>query len=264
VQAVLTSAPGQATEIARQAAAAGANPVIAAGGDDTVREVVRGLVSSSAALGIVPLGTFNNLAFSLELPHDPLRALAIALEGETGRMDLGVLDDGQIFTESLGVGFDAAAWLLRPEEEPVGLRRWLVGLDIALRSLPGFRPPRILLALDGRLLTTRAMQVTVANTRYFGAWIQMTPQARTDDGLLDVCVVPRMSKLAFLAAFGLFFQGRHLEALPEIHYYQAREIRIESTERLPVRVDGRVSAHLPVVVRVLPGAIPVRLPRREK
>lgn len=257
---LLTESAGHATRLARQAHERGVPLVFAGGGDDTTREVIAGIFGTECTLGILPLGTFNNLASSLQLPHHPVDALVAALDGRDDRIDLGQVEDGPIFTESLGVGIDAEAWSLAPEQEPVGMGRWFTGIRLGLTSLSTFSPQRIRITIDGEPIESEVMQVTVANSRFFGAGIQMAPHARMDDGMLDVCVIPLMGKLQFLAAVPLFYSGRHLEMIPDVSYFHGREVVISAKRDLAVRVDGIIAARLPIRVRALPRALRIRLP----
>ncbi len=257
----LTERPGHASELARQDQQSGVPLVFAGGGDDTVREVIHGLFGSDCRLGILPLGTFNNLASSLLLPHHPLEALLGALDGRDDHIDLGQVEGGPIFTESVGVGIDSEAWSLAPDEEPVGMWRWLTGIRLGLTSLSTFSPQHIRITVDGHPIVSQVMQVTVANARFFGAGIQMAPHARLQDGLLDVCVIPLMNKFQLLASLPLFFNGRHLDRIPDVLYHQGREIEISARRDAPVRVDGVIGGRLPIRIRVLPRALRVRLPQ---
>ncbi len=256
----ITEFAGQATRLARQDAAQGIPLVFAGGGDDTVREVIQGLVGGPARLGILPLGTFNNLASSLLLPHHPVEALVAALDGRDTEIDLGQVEGGSVFTESVGVGIDAEAWSLAPAEEPVGLWRWFTGIRLGLKALSTFRPKHIHISIDGHPIVEQVMQVTVANARFFGAGIQMAPHARLQDGLLDVCVIPLMGKLQLLAALPHVFKGSHLDRIPEVLYHQGRVIEISARQDTPVRVDGIIGGRLPIRLRILPRALPIRLP----
>ncbi len=256
----ITEFAGQATQLAREDAQRGIPLVFAGGGDDTVREVIQGLFGGPSRLGILPLGTFNNLASSLLLPHHPVEALVASLDGHDTDIDLGQVEGGSIFTESAGVGIDAEAWSLAPAEEPVGLWRWFTGIRLGLKSLSTFRPQHIHITIDGHPIVERVMQVTVANARFFGAGIQMAPHARLQDGLLDVCVIPLMGKLQLLAALPHFFSGRHLDRIPDVLYHQGRVIEISARQDTPVRVDGVIGGRLPIRIRSLPRALPIRLP----
>ncbi len=228
----VTERAGQATDLARKDQQAGITLVFAGGGDDTVREVIHGIFGSDCRLGILPLGTFNNLASSLLLPHHPLEALLGALDGQDDHIDLGQVDGGPIFTESVGVGIDSEAWSLAPEQEPVGIWRWLTGIRLGLTTLSTFNPQHL--------------RITV----------------RLQDGLLDVCLIPLMNKLQLLASLPLFFSGRHLDRIPDVIYHQGREIEISARRDTPVRVDGVIGGRLPIRIRVLPRALGIRLPHR--
>lgn len=256
----VTERTGHAEDIARGAVAGGCPLVVAGGGDDTVREVVRGLLGSDAHLAIVPLGTFNNFARSLDLPLHPLRALEALVSGRSRAVDLGRLGDGTVFTESVGVGFDADAWRRAPRPEPPGLWRLLTGARAGLDSLAVFVPGRYRVTLDEETMNLEATQITVANTRYFASGIEIAPKARSDDGLLDICIIPPTTRWQFLAMAPVVLAGLHVDRIPEVRYRRSRTVIIEADEDQPVRVDGAVQATLPVAIEVMKGAIRVRIP----
>lgn len=281
IDLVETEFAGQATILAREAVRVGRPLVVAAGGDDTVREVLHGMFyrgsplwpetaglssppevpmarTEITALGIIPLGTFNNFATYLNLPWDPIQALEIAHAGRTAWVDLGRLEDGTIFTESVGVGLNVEAWLGVTVEAAGMLERLWQGLLSFARAFYAYQPKRLQVRLDGKPLQLKVMDLTVANSSHFASGIAVAPNAVIDDGNLDVCILPPMSKLAFLAAVPLFMLGAH-PRLPAVRYSYAREVRISASRPHPVRVDGKVMRRLPVTIEVLPRALPVRL-----
>ncbi len=135
--------PGHTTKLAKSVAAKG-RLVFAAGGDDTIREVLQGTYASKCIVGIIPLGTFNNLATSLYLPPHPLECLKLSLEGVNCLVDVGKIEQGKLFTESIGIGLDSYAWSKAPSQEPQGLWRWLSGIKVGRLSfsiLPNRWPP---------------------------------------------------------------------------------------------------------------------------
>ena len=258
----LSRSPGHAIHLAHQASVRRVSLIFAAGGDDTVREVLRGLPRSSPPrLGIIPVGTFNNFATSLHLPEEPSEALLQTLRGRDACLDLGKVENGPFFIESVGIGLDSEAWSQAPQEEPIGMARWFTGIRVGFNALTEYVPKRLRIAVDGRVLDIReVMQVIVANSRCFGARLQIAPRARLDDGLLDVCIVPPMSKAKLLTALPLFFYGKQLEYLPALRYYQCRKISISAKKETPARVDGLLEGSLPITIRSLPQSLPVRLP----
>mgnify|MGYP001777063021 CR=1 FL=1 len=260
---LVTQYPGHATALARQIASKG-QLIFAAGGDDTVREVLQGAYTSKAILGILPLGTFNNLATSLYLPANPLECLELSLAGVDCKMDLGKIEQGPLFTESIGIGLDAHAWSKAPLHEARRLWRWCSGLKVGLRSLLDFIPQNYTLYIDGRQYKFYdVLQITVANSRCYCSGVQIAPNAKVNDGLLDICIVARLSKFRFLAMTPLFYLGRHLNKSPNISYFQARKIVIDGPRHAPVRVDGLVSSlNLPLKAMALSNSLTVRIPTR--
>lgn len=259
---------GQLVELARQEALDGAPLIVAGGGDDTVREVLLGMdqagvfnrpVEQRPHFGIVPLGTFNNFARYLGLPLDPVTSIKNAHSGTTRLVDLGRAG-GQLFTESVGVGIDVAAWQAFPSESPSVFRRLWDGARAVLKAMVKFRPRRYFLEVDGQLYSLKAYSITVANCSYFSASFVIAPHAVADDGLLDLCVIPALSKLAFLGAIPLIFMGKHTAHLKGVRYQQARRVSIWSERPSEVRVDGGVSGRLPIQIEVLGKALPMRLP----
>ncbi len=262
-----TEQSGQATVLARQAVESGAELLLVGGGDDTVREVLAGILHREhpPELGILPLGTFNNFARTLGLPIDPAAALEVAFGGHPVPVDLGQVNRERIFTESVGVGFQAEAWLHKPEVEPVGLRRLLQGASIALETLGGFEPKLFHLTIDEAEEMVRAMDITVANTPEFASAMTAAPYASVSDGKLDVCVIRELGMLEFLASVPLIFTGLHPYLMTSVEYHQGCLIEISGggDRPAPVRVDSSIDLRLPVTIEVLPGRITVRVPQTQ-
>lgn len=253
--------PGHTIQLAKSVAAKG-RLIFAAGGDDTVREVLQGTYTSKSIIGIIPLGTFNNLATSLYLPPHPLECLKLSLEGVNCLVDVGKIEQGKLFTESIGIGLDSYAWSKAPTQEPVGLWRWVRGIKIGLSSLLDFTPQNYRLEIDGRLLKMHdVMQITVANSRCYCSGIQIAPNAKMNDGLLDICIISRMSKLKFLAMTPIFYFGKHINNSTSVHYIQAHKIGISGSSSVPIRVDGMLTSQtLPIKATAISNSLTIRIP----
>ncbi|MBS2039042.1 diacylglycerol kinase family lipid kinase [bacterium] len=260
---------GDLTRLACEEVRAGCPLIIAAGGDDSVREVLWGMDLAGVFarpgeerpyFGILPLGTFNNFARYLNVPLDPEEALATALTGVLHRVDLGRAGD-RLFTESVGVGVDVAAWKAFPKESPSMFRRLWDGAIAVLKAITVFRPRRYFLEVDGRLQSFRAYHITVANSSHFSAGIAIAPHAVIDDGNLDLCVIPSLSKLGFIMAIPIIFLGKHTAYLRGVRYSQVRRVRLWSEHSgALLRIDGRLGPPLPAEIQVIPQALPMRLP----
>lgn len=264
---VYTEQEGQGTELARRAVEAGVERIVVGGGDDTVREILAGMlhVEKPPELGILPLGTYNNFARTLGLPLDPGQAIEVAVLGHPLGVDLGMVNGQRIFTESVGVGFQAEAWSHKPDIEPVGLRRLLQGASIALETLGHYEPQLFHLRIDDHEEVVRAMDITVANTPEFANAVTAAPNASVSDGILDVCTIRELSMIEFLAAVPLIFNGLHPYLMSSVEYHQGACIRISSPDKraTPVRVDSSIDLQLPVRIEVLPERITVRVPQTQ-
>lgn len=265
---VFSESPGQAEALALQAAREGDPLIVAAGGDETVREVLRGMFAPESPLkfgsppgsffGVLPLGTFNNFANYLGVPADLQQALHAFHHGRESWVDLGRVN-GKVFTESIGVGIDVAAWKAFPPEPPTLAERLMSGSVAVIQALARYKPHRFILRADGHERRLRAYSVTVANTQQFSSAWTVAPHAVRDDGKLDLVVIPAISRARFIAALPLIFWGKHTSFLREVQYHHVKEVTITAHKPYPVRVDGALSLRLPVNVQVIPKAVPVRL-----
>jgi YegS/Rv2252/BmrU family lipid kinase len=203
----LTREAGHATELAREAVAAGAGLVLAVGGDGTVNEVARGLVGSRAALGIVPVGSGNGLARALRIPLRPAEALAAIESGARRRIDVGTLN-ARPFVNVAGVGFDAAVGQAFHERGKRGGRRGVLGyVWLSLLELRAYRPRRLALEVGSERLELAAFVLTFANGPQYGSGAVINPGAKLDDGRLEVVVFEAGSPWRTLAAAPRLFLG---------------------------------------------------------
>ncbi len=276
-----TAGPGEATTIARRAAANGVAVVVAAGGDGTVQEVASGLVDAPAearpALAVVPCGTANVWATEASVPHDPLAALMLLERGRRATVDLGRVAIGEgperRFLLMCSAGIDAE--VVRHVNERPGLKRRLGRAAFAwpsLRAVAAGRATEATLAVDGEATRRRLLLAVAGNTRLYGGLLTLTGAARIDDGLLDLVTfeaprrrmlgVPRRLLLALRAARG----GLATARTRGVEYRQVRELTIEPERALPVQADGEYigdcSPGAPLRIAVDPAAIEVVLGRR--
>lgn len=259
---------GDLVGLACQEARLGCPLIVAAGGDDTVREVLWGMdragvfarpLEERPFFGILPLGTFNNFARFLGLPADSRLAMKCAQEGVPRYIDLGRAG-GRIFTESVGVGVDVAAWKVFPKESASMFRRIWDGGVAVLKAVTTFRPKRYFLDVDGQRHSYRAYHLTVANSSHFSAGFAIAPHAAIDDGQLDLCMIPAFSKLGFLLAIPFVFLGKHTAYLNRVRYWQVKRVHIASDHPGLLRIDGQLGPPLPAEIQVIPQALAMRLP----
>jgi diacylglycerol kinase (ATP) len=252
---VITRSAAQAIDQARRARDDGVDVLVAAGGDGTVHVVARELVAGGGpALGILPMGSVMNVARSLEIPLELEAAAAVIAEGHVRTVEVG-LANGEPFFEAAVVGLHAT--LFREGDRFDRGDRFALprGIWLGLR----YRPSRIRIELDGRTVRTRALVVSVANGPYTGVAFTVAPEARLDDGCLDVLVFERFSRFELLRHFWSIAVGKRRYE-PRVASYRAREVRISSASPLPARADGLPLGFTPVEFGVLPAALRVLAP----
>lgn len=249
--------------LARGAADRGFERVIAAGGDGTVHEVVNGLAESarSAVLGVIPLGTANDFARSLELPEDVEEAVRVLAEGGSRRIDLGEVR-GPRFARFVNVVVGGFGGLVGERADTE--RKRALGPFEYLRSaaerLPELEAYRVRLETDGERLELDVYHVVVANGRRSGGNVPVAPEAELDDGLLDVVLVPALRASELLALAPLLLRARHLED-ERIVFRRAERLSLRSEPPMRFSVDGEPLGEGDAAFRVLPGALEVTVPR---
>jgi diacylglycerol kinase family enzyme len=244
---------------ANSAALDGIDLVVAVGGDGTVRGCAEGLAKTGVPLGIVPHGTANLLARTLRVPGHPRAALAVALDsGSVDRtIDLAVADDVP-FTAMAGMGLDAAVVAGTRLKHQFGWLAYAMSGAVHL-TLP---PTRFSIRLDGGAPVERtARSVVVGNSGLLPGGFSLLPDARPDDGLLDVGVLAPRGPFGWpRVAARVLAHSHHEDRMLE--RFQARQVEIIASAPLPREIDGElVTTSRSLTVSVQPGALTVRMPR---
>lgn len=235
------------------ALAEGVDRIVAAGGDHTVRSIAFRLIGRETALGILPLGTANNIARSLGIPLDLEEAAAILASGSVRAIDVGYVGD-QPFLEIATVGLAAD---LLGDATRVSEGRLRSALDLLTRTVR-HRRTRVWLDLDGREVRHRAVSLAIANGPYTGRALEAAPDARLDDGLLDVVCYLGYGPLEVLRQLARIVLG--LGAGPTTATYRARRVRVRTHHPLPVRADSDDRRTTPAEITVGRGALRVAVP----
>jgi len=263
---MVTRRAGDAEEAAGEAGEAGIDRVVAVGGDGTVQEVANGVVEGGAAatVGIVPVGSGNDLARSLGLPRDPAAAWTVAIGRGERAVDLLLATGGdgrrRWFGSAGGIGFDAqvaAAMATR-----AGWQRGQIGyLLTTLAELRRFSNRRVELTLDGETTVQQVLFVAIANGEYYGGGMRIAPGAVVDDAWFDLCVVGDVSRLTALRQLANLYRGTHVHH-PRVDMHRGSSVGIAGDAATLVHLDGEPFGGLPVQVELHPGRIIVAAPLR--
>ncbi len=276
-----TEKAGDGRQIAAREASAGRSLIVACGGDGTISEVANGILESGAdaELGILPSGTGGDLRRTLKIPARAADAAAMLRLGRSIRVDVGRVEfqsraGGRaqryfLNVASCGMGGEV---IRRVEENSAG---WLatasrrIGggqLSYALASLQttvAFTKPTLRIQLDDRPeFRLVVANLCVANARYFGGGMKIAPEAKLNDGLLDVVAVGDLSTVEILTNVYKLYLGTHL-GLQKVQHTLARRIRMSTAnpdEVVLIEIDGELSGTLPAEFEILPQALRIRIP----
>ncbi len=243
---VQTTAPHQADQLAAEAVVAGYKRVVAAGGDGTVNEVVNGLMTArtdehSPILGVLPVGSGNDLAYALGIPTDIAAACARLRDGSPRQIDVGkVTVDGtqRFFDNNVGIGFDGEVVVDLAQGRT--LSGFLMYLWSVFRVLfAGHWPLEMSISIDGNRFRQPVTLITVANGVRAGGGFLLTPEAKLDDGLLDICYADGLSKLGVLNLLPRTINGSHIRQ-KSVSLTTAAAVEISVPDGAPAHIDGEV------------------------
>jgi diacylglycerol kinase (ATP) len=260
--------PTHATQLAKQAGEQGFELVIAMGGDGTVHEVINGLMQLPAEkrpiLGVVPVGSGNDFAHAIGLPHSPSEALKLALEGKPQSIDLGVLSDDhgrtEYFDNTLGLGFDAVV-TIRSHRLPV-LRGFLMYLTAVIQTiLLNHDPAHLQIESDGEKWEQDCLLFTMCNGPREGGGFMMAPDAKLDDGVLHYAMIKKVSRLMMFRLIPEVMKGTH-GRFDQVKMGTFKKLSLQADRSLYIHADGEIFSGFGTDIRrldvqVLPGALQI-------
>jgi len=260
VELKLTSAPGEATEIAAHAARSGTSDVIVAGGDGTINEAIQGLAGSKARLAIIPRGTANVLARELKLPLDDEQATLIAAQGTARRIHLGLATEetsgtSRLFVLMAGIGLDASVvQRVQPRlKKRIGKGAfWISGLS----HLADWQPTPFTLEIDGqRYIGTFA---AIGKAARYGGDLLIPPEARLEEPQFEICLIETLSRLRYLQLLSYAVRAGMPRNKPGVRFLKTASVR--ATGDAPVQVDGELIGQLPMRFDISPHSLDVIVP----
>ncbi|MEE4025480.1 YegS/Rv2252/BmrU family lipid kinase [Gordonia sp. PKS22-38] len=248
-----------AAEQAGKEARGDCDGIVVVGGDGTIRLAIEATFGTGKPLGIIPAGSGNDVARNLDIPRDDVAAaVEVIVAGRTRSVDLGrvTFPDGQcaLFSTVAATGFDASVTARAVEMSwPNGQARYTLA---ALRELIGLRSRHYEIRVDDVEVDDDLVFAAIGNTTSYGGGMQITPAASMTDGLMDLTLGRRPSRLARLTVARVFpkvFSGRHVDH-PMVRTMRGKEIELYCDPPALVSIDGDVVGELPAVFEVTPGA----------
>jgi diacylglycerol kinase (ATP) len=237
-------------DLAKSALVDGCRVVLVAGGDGTVAPAAIALLGTDATLGILPFGSYMNIANGLGIPLKPIDAARVIAERKVKRSDVGEVA-GKVFFETCGIGIDADMFgAARLAERG----RWGPAFRRIVRWATA-NSHRVDITVDGKTERHRVLQILVVNSPYYGWALPVVPKADMTDGLLDVAIFPRKGRLDLFKWMATIWHTGRPGRPPRV--LRGKVIEIASSEALPVHADGQIAGRLPVTVRCCEGALRV-------
>jgi len=245
---VRTERKWHAAELAEQAVRDGFQLIVAAGGDGTTNEVINGMVATaregkiSSTLGLLATGSGSDFAYNVGMPTNLREACQRIARANTKIVDLTKfsLDGGnhRYFDNQLGIGFDGTVTVEAKKFKR--LRGMALYLPVVIKSIfVSNKATQVTIEFDDQRLDLKTLQISIANGAREGGGFYMAPEARVDDGYLDLCILKEVSKLRMFSILPHFMKGTHTQ-LNEVHTFRARKITITSDDNLIAHYDGEL------------------------
>ena len=264
IDAVAATDPTRLPQIVDDAIAGGARLVVLGGGDGTVSLIAPRLAGTNVTLGLLPTGTANDLARTLQVPTELAAACSTVVNGQVVEVDLGIVgDDHFVNVASVGLSVGVTEALSPALKRRVGALAYPIA---AVQAYRRHRPFRARLEFpDGDHNPVELgdlLQVAVANGRFYGGGNVVAPDAGIDDHLLDVYAIPRGTAYQRLQVARHFVSGRFTERDHVLHL-TTRAVRLITEPALWINVDGELSAATPMQFGLLRNGLRVMVPRTD-
>ncbi len=233
--------------------ASGFDNFIGVGGDGTLHYMANMLAGSNKRVGIIPLGSGNDISSNLGIPSGIEDCCRIIKNGNIKNLDLGVINDKYYYICIAGTGFDSEVNdLANSTRFPIkGSSKYTYAV---YKTLLTFRSREFTFSYNGQIKKFNGMMIAASNMPSYGGGMKITPDASPVDGLLDICVIKKMSKFHFISVFPKVFQGKHIDD-PHVEIFRTGEITIESNYKFSVFADGEFICKLPATFKIAPGKL---------
>ncbi len=255
----ITKYPGHATKIAREYACAEPCRIYPVGGDGTVNEVINGMAGTAAVLGVIPAGSGNDFIRSLHSGTNLKDVIAKTINGIEKSIDIVRVND-KYFINISSIGFDAnVVYNAMKFKKKPGITGSMAYVFSIIYTVFQNKLVKVTIDVDGVKTERDVLLMAVANGRYYGGGMLPVPEAKLDDGLLDICLVSEVSRLKILSLFPKYMKGEH-GVMKEVSFLSGEKILIESDEELCLNIDGEIVSAKRVSYEIIPSGMKVLLP----
>jgi YegS/Rv2252/BmrU family lipid kinase len=246
-----TEYPGHASKLATDAINSGFKYVIAVGGDGTLNEVGSVLIGRKAVLGLIPMGSGNGFARSLNIPLNPQKAFKTILIGKTRFVDAGSVNNRFFFTVA-GVGFEA---YVAERFQKSNFRGPVPYFYKGLQSFFKYGYPGFTIEIAGEKKSICPLTIAIANAPQYGNGAIISPEADMSDGLLNICIIDKINFSRLIKHVNLLFKNK-INRLPAYNSFKSKEIKIFSDGKIKFHTDGEPGiADQALTFKIIPKAI---------
>jgi diacylglycerol kinase (ATP) len=235
----------------------GVELVIIGGGDGTLNSAIEGLIDTKLPLGILPMGTANDLARTLGIPTDLSAACQVIASGKLRLIDLGWVNGQHFFNvASLGLSVQITKRLTKDVKQRWGVFAYAF---TALQTLLSARPFRAEIRVNNQSFYVKTLQIAIGNGRYYGGGMTVAEDATIDDKRLDLYSLETNNWWEIIALLPAMRQGNHTD-WPNVRALHGQEFEVNTSKRRSINTDGEITTHTPAKFRVIPQALAVMAP----
>lgn len=220
--------------------------VVAVGGDGTLSEIINSFNKLDIPIGYIPTGTGNDFGREMGIPKDPVLALERILEMDIKSIDIGKINDN-FFVNVASMGFDAEVAKFANESMLKRIGKFIYVLGV-IKSLWSFKPISAKITIDDKEhIFDKTWLIAIANNRYYGGGMMISPNSVNDDGYFEICVINNISKLTLLRLFPTIFQGKHINH-SAVKVLKGKSIKVDTPKTMAVQTDGEISANDQLII----------------
>lgn len=256
----ITERPGHATELVKNYVKKGNYRVYAVGGDGTLNEVLNGIGNSESCLGVIPNGSGNDFIRSICKKTVFKDILKSTILGKAKQIDVVKIND-RYFINISSIGIDAEvvcnARKLKNLPFISGRLAYILSVFITIFK---YKWRHIQLKIDDKEIESTITLLALANGKYYGGGMKVAPYADLEDGILDLCIINKLSRIRMLTLFPKLIKGKH-EDIKEVSFYKGRKITLIAKEEIAVNIDGEIIKSQQIQCNIIPKGIKVIIPQ---